>query len=197
MWVLPHDIGVSPGCSSIQESWVRGCIMGRGGGRRYGGLRAQSGTNIHPHTQASASIPMTANRSWHLPNASCPWAFPQGRAARGSSKKHHLVQPDHQPLGTFLPPPSLMSPAPQGRVSSGTPVWDVVTRAVQAWWEAGEGVHPETTASGNRAAVMLTAKYRLLPSLLGFGSGGKGKGWVRDECPHVHPGVVVFQLCQC
>lgn len=176
MWILPRGIGVSPGCSSIQRSWIRGCNMGRGGGRRHGGLRAQSDTNLPPHTLASVPIPMTANRSlgcsWHLPNAPCPWAFPQGKAARGVSKKYHLVQLDHQPLGTFLPPPSLMSPGSPGQGTLRHPWvgWYAVTWSVRAWCEADEGVHPETTASGNGAAVTLTAKNRLLPSPLAFGS---------------------------
>lgn len=174
--------------------------MRRGGGKRRGGLGAQSDTNLPPHTPASAAIPRTANRSlgcsWHLTNAPCPWAFPQGKAACGASKKHRLVQLDHQPLGTFLPPPSSMSPGSPGQGTLRHPGvgWDAATWAVQAWWEAGDGVHPETTASGNGAAVMLTAKNRLLPSPMAFGSGGKGKGWVRGECPHIHPGVVVLQL---
>lgn len=71
-----------------------------------------------PRAPASAPVPATANLSsgcsWHPPSTPCPWAFPRGKAARGPSEKQQPVQRDHEPLGTSLPLPSLLS---QGQVT--------------------------------------------------------------------------------
>lgn len=98
--------------------------MARGGGGRHGGLGAQGDTNIHPHTEASASIPVTTSQQ-ELAPAKLPLSvgISTGKSSSWSSQKTPPGPTGSPALGNFLPSSQLDVPAPEVRVSSGTPGW--------------------------------------------------------------------------
>lgn len=120
------------------------------------------------------------------PSTPCLWTFSQGKAACGASEKQQLVQQDHEPLGTSLLPPSLMSP---GSPRAGYPL--APTDGV------GQGDTGLSQRGGRQVRVSswkllllgtaLMAKNRVLPSPLAFSLGGEARGGLGVSVPMLTP----------